>query len=108
MVMTLVSIFGLMLLALLTLTVLVPAVKHPLVLLAHIIIVNTSTFDLTNVLWDGAGCPLGDPCCSDPNLPWFYRQLNQTTQDNIEVRSCQDEEFANEAILITNIELYIH
>ena len=65
------------------------------------------TFYLSDVLWDGAGCSAGNTCCSDPNLPWFYRQLNQTTQDDIEVRSCQDSAFGNEAILITEVELYI-
>ena len=64
-------------------------------------------FYLSDVLWDGAGCSTGNACCSDPNLPWFYRQLNQTTQDDIEVRSCMDQPFSDEAVLITNLELYI-
>ena len=63
---------------------------------------------LSDVLWDGAGCSAGNTCCSDPNLPWFYRQLNQTTQDDIEARLCLDQDFNDEAVLITNLELYIH
>ena len=66
-----------------------------------------SAYYLSDVLWDGAGCSTGNTCCSDPNLPWFYRQLNQTTQDDIEVRSCMDQPFGDEAVLITNLELYI-
>ena len=62
---------------------------------------------LSDVLWDGAGCSTGNMCCSDPNLPWFYRQLNQTTQDDIKVTSCMDQPFSDEAVLITNLELYI-
>ena len=68
---------------------------------------EASTYYLSDVLWDGAGCSAGNTCCSDPNLPWFYRQLSQTTQDDIEVRSCMDEPFSNEAVLITNLELYV-
>ena len=68
---------------------------------------DSGTYYLSDVLWDGAGCPNDDGCCSNPNLPWFYRQLNVTTQDDIEVRICIDEEFNNEAVLITNLELYI-
>ena len=56
---------------------------------------------LFNVLWDG-GC-----CSACSNLPWFYRQLSDATQDDIEVRSCMDELFDNEAVLITNLELYV-
>ena len=33
---------------------------------------------------DGEGCV--DNCCDDTTQPWFYRQLNQTTQDGNEVR----------------------
>ena len=51
-------------------------------------------------LWDGGSC-------SYPTLPWFSRQLNAATQDDIEVRSCRDEGFSNEAIFITNLELYV-
>ena len=44
----------------------------------------THTFNDT--LWDGAGCI--DNCCDDTTQPWFYRQLNQITQDDIEARIC--------------------
>ena len=66
-----------------------------------------STYYLSDILWDGAGCSANNTCCSDPNLPWFYRQLSQTTQDDIEVRACMDAAFDNEAVLITNVELYV-
>ena len=62
---------------------------------------------LSDVLWDGHGCSAGNTCCSNPNLPWFYRQLGQTTQDDIEARMCTDQGFGDEAVLITNLELYI-
>ena len=47
---------------------------------------NYDTYFFNNTLWDGAGCK--DNCCDDTTQPWFYRQLNQTTQDDIEVRIC--------------------
>ena len=40
-------------------------------------------------------------------LPWFYHQLSDSTQDDVEVRICTDEAFNNEAILINNLELYV-
>ena len=39
-----------------------------------------------DTLWDGAGCV--DNCCDDTTQPWFYRQLNQITQDDIEAQIC--------------------
>ena len=59
---------------------------------------------LSDALWDGAGCSANNSCCSNPNLPWFYHQLSESTQDDLEVRSCMDQPFSNEAILITNLE----
>ena len=66
-----------------------------------------NTYYLSDVLWDGAGCSANNTCCSDPNLPWFYRQLSQATQDDIEARMCTDQDFNDEAVLIANLELYI-
>ena len=65
---------------------------------------------LSDVLWDEAECFDNNTmsCCfENAPLPWFYRELNITTQDNIEVRSCMNEPFGNEAVLITNLELYV-
>ena len=44
-----------------------------------------------DALWDGEGCV--DNCCDDTTQPWFYRQLNQTTQVDIEARICSHGEF---------------
>ena len=40
-------------------------------------------------------------------LPWFYHQLSDNTQDDVEVRICTDEPFNNEAIFINSLELYV-
>ena len=68
---------------------------------------DVSEYYLSDVLWDGAGCSDGNTCCLNSTLPWFYRQLNQTTQDDIEVRMCSLESFSNEILLMTMLELYI-
>ena len=60
---------------------------------------------LNDALWDGAGCV--DSCCDNPIQPWFYRQLNQTTQDDIEGRICDEGPYRIEATLIDQLELYI-
>ena len=65
----------------------------------------TSTYYLNDALWDGAGCI--DNCCDDTTQPWFYRQLNQATQDNIEARICDEGPFSRMATLIDQLELYI-
>ena len=61
------------------------------------------TYYFNDTLWDGVGCV--DNCCNNTTQPWFYRQLNQTTQDNIEARICAFNSF--ESTLIDQLELYI-
>ena len=63
------------------------------------------TYFFNDTLWDGAGCI--DNCCDDTTQPWFYRQLNQTTQDDIEARICSFYSFGLESTLIDQFELYI-
>ena len=58
-----------------------------------------------DTLWDGAGCV--DHCCNDTTQPWFYRQLNHTTQDDIEARICEAVKFIDGSTLIDQLELYI-
>ena len=62
------------------------------------------SYYFNDTLWDGAGCI--DNCCDDTTQPWFYRQLNQTTQDNIEARICSYG-FRYASTLIDQLELYI-
>ena len=61
---------------------------------------------MTYVLWDGAGCQVST-CCDDTTQPWFYRQLNQTTQDHIEARICLTGRFDYGATLLDHFELYV-
>ena len=64
-----------------------------------------STYYFNDTLWDGTGCV--DSCCDNTIQPWFFRQLNQTTQDNIEARICDEGPFTRMATLIDQLELYI-
>ena len=62
-------------------------------------------YNFNDTLWDGTGCV--DRCCDDTTQPWFYRQLSQTTQDDIEARICAGDNFLDGATLIDQLELYI-
>ena len=62
---------------------------------------------LSDPLWDGLDCPTGNTCCDNPNLPWFYRELDMAIIDDVEVSMCTDEEYSNEGILVDQLELYI-
>ena len=67
---------------------------------------NPSTYYFNDPLWDGAGCTSGT-CCDSTTQPWFYHQLNQTTQDDIEARICTRGSFGNRLPLIDQLELYV-
>ena len=56
-------------------------------------------------LWDGAGCGPQNSCCSFNSPPWFYKQLPQTTTDDIEMRVCRTDN--REDIAIEIIEIYV-
>ena len=48
-------------------------------------------------LWDGQNCNGPEStCCTNPNIPWFLKTLNETTTDNIELRVCSDKGLPNE------------
>ena len=66
---------------------------------------NNDLYFFNDTLWDGAGCV--DNCCDDTTQPWFFRQLNQITQDDIEARICAHGHFISRSTLIDQVELYI-
>ena len=68
---------------------------------------RTGIFYSDDPLWDGQGCDLQPDCCNVHSPPWFCKTLN-STNDNIEVRICADEEaYVNEDSPIELVELYI-
>ena len=64
-----------------------------------------NTYFFNDTLWDGEGCV--DNCCDNTMQPWFYRQLNQITQDDIEARLFTIGPFSHRSTLINQLELYI-
>ena len=68
---------------------------------------STSIYYFNDTLWDGSGCLDNIHCCDDTTQPWFYRQLNQTMQDDIEARICTHGHFSTRSTLIDQLELYI-
>ena len=67
---------------------------------------DTGTFHFDDKLWDGAECTRGI-CCDNTTQPWFHRQLNQITQDDIEARICTRGMFGQRSTLIDQLELYV-
>ena len=67
---------------------------------------SSDDYFFNDPLWDGAGCS-GGTCCDDTTQPWFYRQLSQTTQDDVEARICSYGPFIKGSPLFDQLELYI-
>ena len=59
-------------------------------------------------LWDGQNCNgLESTCCTNPNMPWFLKTLNETTTDNIELRVCNNQGLPDEDTPLDIIEIYV-
>ena len=59
-------------------------------------------------LWDGQQCNGNEgPCCTNPNMPWFIKSLNETTTEDIELRVCGNQGGIDEDTPLDIIELYI-
>ena len=65
-----------------------------------------TAYHFSDPLWDGSGC-ISSNCCSVPNQPWFYRQLNENTSADIEARLCDKRSFSAGFTMIDQLELYI-
>ena len=59
-------------------------------------------------LWDGKNCNSSEAsCCTNSKMPWFYRVLDDITQDDIELRVCSDGGPPIEDTPLDIIELYV-
>ena len=59
-------------------------------------------------LWDGQGYEgEEEPCCTNPNMPWFMTTLNETTSEDMELRMCGSEHSGDEDTPLEVIALYI-
>jgi len=68
---------------------------------------NMRSVFLNDPLWNGKGCVTGNRCCEFNNPPWFYRELPQTTNDNLKVILYLNNNYFNENIYVTEMELYV-
>ena len=59
-------------------------------------------------LWDGQNCNGPEStCCTNPNMPFFVKSLNETTTEDIELRVCSSGGTRNEEIPLYIIEVYV-
>ena len=65
----------------------------------------TTTWYLDDPLWDGKGCVEGSTCCDGPNRPWFYRELNSTVTESVEVILYTFNTYAD--IGVEELEIYV-
>ena len=62
----------------------------------------------SDVLWDGYGCHHdSNNCCTNPDMPWFFRQFPYSVDDYLEARICRVNSFVGEDTLVESIKLYI-
>ena len=71
---------------------------------------STTALFSDDALWDGEDCDqvpqsVEGPCCDGP--PWFYRNLDSLTNDDIELRLCSDEQRIDENVSFEIVELYV-
>ena len=72
----------------------------------------SATFDISyythDMLWDGNGCyDAENNCCTNPDMPWFFRQFSHSMDDYLEARICRINTFSSDDTLVESIELYI-
>ena len=65
----------------------------------------------SNPLWDGQGCAGSSTCCQFNNPPWFCKQLDQPTTEDIEIRimanALDSDYLENEDTPVQLIEIYV-
>ena len=60
-----------------------------------------------NPLWDGSGCGPTSSCCQFNNPPWFCTTLPEPSSDDIELRLCLSEAYADEDIIVSLVDIYV-
>ena len=68
---------------------------------------DRSQYHTEDPVWDGNGCSANNTCCTNPDQPWFFRQLVMQRQDDIEARLCTHEGYSDEAVLVEQIQFYV-
>jgi hypothetical protein len=60
-----------------------------------------------NPLWDGEGCGEGSACCEGQSPPWFCKDLEVPTTDDIELRVCVNSPLSDENVGLGIASIYI-
>ena len=61
-----------------------------------------------DVLWDGKQCTLKEPpCCTATSMPYFRRDVEGVTTDNIELRVCHDQAFSDEDVPLESYQFFV-
>ena len=61
-----------------------------------------------DILWDGEQCEGNEAdCCTAPYMPFFYKHLNTSTTDDIELRILPDQRFSDENLFLLAYEFYV-
>ena len=69
---------------------------------------QVNTFYTNDPLWDGKQCGIKEkPCCNFPGLPWFHKELQIPTNENIEMRLCANHGTHIEDTPINFFEIYV-
>jgi len=66
-----------------------------------------NAYYLSDALWDGSGCTVGNSCCAQIGIPWFYRKLSVCVAEDFEVCICKDSPHSDEDVAIEKLELYV-
>ena len=66
------------------------------------------TLFIDDPLWDGEDCVDNEaPCCTNPNMPYFVKDLGASSTEDIDYRICTSEDESDEAVGIDQIEIFI-
>ena len=64
------------------------------------------TLHSNDTLWDGKDCHSTSSCCSFHNPPYFTKTLNETTNDDLELRICFNNG-ADVNVAVELVDLYV-
>ena len=69
---------------------------------------QVALFYTDDTLWDGSGCiHAANNCCTNIDMPWFFRKFPIAQKDDIEVRICVDQAFSDESVVVDQLQLFV-
>ena len=69
---------------------------------------RTPQWFTNNTLWDGQDCYPGSRCCDNSKAPWFAKELNVATQDDLEIRWCTTQGLYADRVGTELVEVYVY